>query len=86
VSKLRFGMIITGSMVLLASYLILLFTFISAYLSPVKAVVVHINNIGEANIELAFLLLSVPCIAYYLKYLRWSYKKKKMWIEVVPDD
>jgi len=63
----------------------LLYTFFSAYLSPIKTVIVDINGIGEANVEFVFLLASIPCVMYYLGRLRWSSKKMKMWIEVTPD-
>ena len=83
--RARFRVILVSSIILFASYLILLYTFISAYLSPVKTVIVHVNGIGEANIEFVFLLASIPCVMYYLGCLKWSSKKRKMWIEVNPD-
>ena len=84
-SKARFRIIIVSSIVLVASYLILLATFFSAYLSPIKTVIVDINGIGEANLEFVFLLASIPCVMYYLGCLRWSSEKRKMWVEVTPD-
>ena len=80
--RLRFGAIIISSIILVASYFILLYTFISAYLSPIKTVTVNINQLGEAKIELIFLLVTIPCIAYYLKNLSWSSKKKRLWIDL----
>ena len=84
-SKARFSIIIVSSIVLVASYLILLATFFNAYLSPIKTVIVNVDNIGEANIEFVFLLASIPCVMYYLSCMRWSSEKRKMWIEVTPD-
>ena len=81
-TKLRFQMVLVSSVVMFASYLILLCTFFSAYLSPIKTVIVDINGIGEANIELAFLLASIPCVIYYLINLKWSSKKKMMWVSL----
>lgn len=80
--NLRFSVIILSSVTLVASYFILLYTFLSAYLSPIKKVVVDVNGMGEANIELVFLLATIPCVAYYLKNLSWSSKKNRMWVEV----
>ncbi len=75
----KFVIVLTSSVTLLASYIILLYTFFSAYLSPAKAVYVSINNIGEANIELFFLMLTIPCIIYYVRCFSWSSKNKKIW-------
>ena len=38
-SRVRFGIVITGSIILVASYLLLLYTFFDANLSPVKTVI-----------------------------------------------
>jgi len=84
-SRTRFTVIVASSIILFSSYLIILYTFFSAYLSPIKTVIVDINGIGEANVEFVFLLASIPCVMYYLGRLRWSNKKMKMWIEVNPD-
>jgi len=75
----KFIILLTGSVVLLASYIILLYTFFTAYLNPNKIVHVHINNIGEANIEFFFLLLTIPCIIYYLRCFCWNSKNKEIW-------
>jgi len=82
IKRLRFPAILLSIVIMIGSYLILLATFLSAYLSPIKTVIVHINNIGEANIELVFLLASVPCVLYYLTQLRWSKRKEMMWVKV----
>ena len=81
-SKIRFGIIVMSSIILVASYLIMLYTFFAAYLSPIKTVVVNINSLGEANIEMFFLLASIPCVIYYLGKLRWSSRKKEMWVKL----
>ena len=80
--RLRFGAIILSSIIFVASYLILLATFLSAYLSPIKTVIVDINGLGEANIELGFLLASIPCVMYYLGKLRWSSEKRELWVKL----
>jgi len=63
----------------------LLATFLAAYLSPIKTVVVRINRMGEANVELFFLLASIPCVVYYMKRLKWSRRQRKLWVKV-PDE
>ena len=75
----KFVFILISSVVLMASYFIMLYTFFTAYFNPNKTVLVHINNIGEANIEFLFLLLTIPCIIYYLRCFSWNGKKRKIW-------
>ena len=77
----QFKIILFSSIIMFSSYIILLYTFLSAYLSPIKTVVVDINSVGEANIELVFLLISIPCVIYYLTRLKWSSKKGLIWFE-----
>jgi len=78
--KLRFMAVLLAKTSFIAGYLIMGATFISAYFSPFKIVTVHINNWGEANIELLFFLLTFPCVIYYITSLRW--RDNKMWVEV----
>ncbi|KKM93816.1 hypothetical protein LCGC14_1204530 [marine sediment metagenome] len=75
----KFVVVLMSSVALLASYIILLYTFFSAYLSPSKAVYVSINNLGEANLELVFLMATIPCIIYYVRCFSWSSKKREIW-------
>jgi len=44
---------------MLASHITVLDTFLTAYNNPSKSVRVDINNYGEANIELIFLIISI---------------------------
>lgn len=44
-------------------------TFIFAYLSPSKQIIVTINSIGEANLELVLIVISIPCIIYCIYLL-----------------
>lgn len=46
--------------------------FFAAYLNPQKATLVTINSFGEAHIELAMLLLAIPCICYLFYHVRRS--------------
>lgn len=75
----RFYILLITSMVFVASYFILLLTFFVAYLSPSKLVIVDINGVGEANIEFLFLLLTIPCVVYYLRSFAWNREKRKIW-------
>jgi len=75
----KFVLLIISSVVLIASYVMLLCTFFTAYLNPNKTVHISVNNIGEANVEFLLLLLTIPCIIYYLRCFRWSSKKRKIW-------
>ena len=79
--RIRFLLTLSGTIIMMMSWIILLYTFLSAYMAPSKIVIVHINNIGEANIELVFLMLSVPCIIHYLSNFGWSSKKETVWFE-----
>ena len=80
--NIQFYAILVGAVVLLGSYLILLYTFISAWFSPIKTVVVHINLWGEAIPELVFLTLTAPCVCYFVARLKWSSNQRRLWVDV----
>jgi len=75
----KFVLLLTSSVILIASYVLLLYTFFTAYSNPNKTVYININNMGEANIEFLFLSFTIPCIIYYLSCFSWSSKKRKIW-------
>lgn len=52
--------------ILFSSYVTMLYIFSNAYDHPSKRTVVWINAFGEANVEAAMLLLSMPCIMYWV--------------------
>ena len=56
-----------------ATYVTILITFLVAYLSPSKTVLVTINTFGEANIELVFLVLTIPGIYLAFKHLLYEW-------------
>jgi len=62
-----------GMSLLLTAHITLAITFIIAYLTPDYSVVVYINKVGEANLELGMLLLSP--IFIITTFVRW-YKNK----------
>jgi hypothetical protein len=55
-------------------FLILMYTFLTAYFSESKATLVTINSYGEANLELftIFILLDffIICLVYSIKRIR----------------
>jgi len=53
-----------GMIMLIACTTSLVITFIIAYLSPTKMVIVDINSLGEADLELALFLLTIPLMLY----------------------
>lgn len=55
---------IVSWVIMTTSYLVLYLTFLVAYLSPNMAVLVTINDYGEANLELILLTLALPFIWY----------------------
>ena len=53
-----------GLTLLLSAFVVMFIIFISAYLSPTKTAIIHINTLNEAPIELA-LLLSTSVLGFY---------------------
>lgn len=47
------------------------FTFMLAYLTPEKAIILTIDTVGEANIEFALLFVILPTVLY----TSWSHFK-----------
>ncbi len=63
-----------GDFLMLGSFLMLLWLFVSAYLSNSFSTTVHINNYGEAHVEmiiLAFFLLPLFLLTTALSFLDW---------------
>jgi len=53
-------------------------TFLVAYLSPGKGVLVMVNVFGEADFELVFLTFMVPFTAYFiLLELKWMLSRSE---------
>ena len=65
---------VTALITLVATYVTILLTFLTAYLHPSKSVLVTINTMGEANIEFALLALTIPAICAGFKHLlfKWA--------------
>lgn len=58
IRKVGFAALVTG-------YVMFVWIFISAYITPSKTTFVYINAIGEANLELAIIIITFPMIIYY---------------------
>ena len=66
-----FFLAFSGCLMGFGIFLVLMFTFLTAYFSKAKATLVTINTMGEANMELfmIFLILDffIICLVYSLK-------------------
>ncbi len=62
-------LLISGLAFMIWFSLVLMWIFTVAYIDPSKQVLVNINSIGEAKIELFIFILSIPFIIYALKSL-----------------
>ncbi len=63
-----------GDFLMLGSFLMLLWLFVSAYLSNSFSTTVHINNYGEAHVEMIlmlFFLLPLFLLTTALSFLDW---------------
>ena len=77
---MRFKAVLLAQITFIASYFTMTATFLAAYISPIDMVIVDINKYGEARLELVFLLLTIPCVAYYISRLRW--REGRLWVAV----
>jgi len=55
---------LTGLTVLATGYITTLIVFSTAYFTANKSLLLYINKFGEANLELLFLLFTIPFIVY----------------------
>jgi len=79
-NKRKKFVVLSGYLFSLALVVTFLYTFISAYISPKKNVMVYINNYNEAHIELILLipitiLIFIGVIIFGLDYYR-EYKTR----------
>ncbi len=65
-----------GLVTLIYIYIVMILTFIRAYLHPSKSILISINKLGEANIDLFVLLVTLPCVIFYI-YKELSEVKQK---------
>jgi len=82
----RKAVALVGFVPLLMSYVVFFLTFIEAYFSPEKMVIVGINKFGEANLEFIFLLITFPFVCFSLYYfLRYSGLEREhfLWASVI---
>lgn len=66
-SKIWFRLI--GFSFLVGTWFLFVITFLQAYTAPDKAITIMIDNYHEAQIEFFLIILSVPFIAYFIKYI-----------------
>ena len=66
---------VIGLGTVLAVYIRLLWTFLLAYFHPTKQVLISSNTYGEANIEAIMLLVTLPCVIYFI-YEVWKNDRK----------
>jgi len=55
-----------GVIAVATTYYLVLVTFLTAYIHPTRAVTVTIDDYNEAELELAFMLLSLPSAASFI--------------------
>jgi hypothetical protein len=55
-----------GVIAVATTYYLVLVTFLTAYIHPARAVTVTIDDYNEAELELAFMLLSLPSAARFI--------------------
>lgn len=55
-----------GVIAVATTYYLVLVTFLTAYIHPTRAVTVTIDEYNEAEVELAFMLLSLPAAAQFI--------------------
>jgi hypothetical protein len=55
-----------GVIAVATTYYLVLVTFLTAYIHPTRAVTVTIDDYNEAEVELAFMLLSLPAAAQFI--------------------
>ena len=55
-----------GVIAVATTYYLVLVTFLTAYVHPTRAVTVTIDDYNEADVELAFMLLSLPAAAQFI--------------------
>lgn len=51
---------------MITSYLAVIYLFFGAYFYEDKYIIVAINFFGEADIEAILLLITMPCVIYFL--------------------
>ena len=67
--KLRTFVILSSLGFMLASSLVLSWTFLGAFLRPDKSITIHTNRFGEALYELLMLIYFIPASVYTIMYL-----------------
>lgn len=62
---------LSGITMAVGTTLLFCFTWILAYMSPDKSVLVMVNSAGEAKVELVMLIITIPlCLFSLIRYIR----------------
>ena len=67
--KLKEFYMLSAGAIIIAQSLVLTMTFLTAYATPEKQILVTINSVNEANIELIATLYALPMAFYLLKII-----------------
>ena len=57
----------------IAGYLLMLNTFLAAYSTHHKSIIIYVNAWGEAHLELVFLILGIPAVLFHF-YIFYRYQ------------
>lgn len=66
--QLKKGILLIGFCNMLAGFILMVWTFWDAFLTPNKRIIVYINRYGEANIEAYILLFLTPFTVVTIVY------------------
>ena len=70
--KIRYHVLKFGYVLSFAFTMVIIYTFMIAYFSPTKTIVVDVNWVGEAHLEFLLILIFIPLIAFAM----WETKTK----------
>ena len=71
-TKLRYHVFKLGYVFVCGSTFLMMFTFLTAFLSPNKTIVIDINMMGEMHLELLLIFVCIPITIYIM----WESKYK----------
>ena len=66
-AKLERALALLGHTLTFSWFINFALVFLMAYMSPTKSILIHINTLGEADVELAALIISAPLALLALK-------------------
>lgn len=69
--------------ILVGIFVVFTITFITAYLNPQKKVIVDINSIGEAKLELLLIIVTWVLMVYSLYYIYSNVNRNRSLEEII---